>query len=173
MKYSYFFGILFLLSIIGFPNVFAEDTLKIDTILKHDFDTYYKFPKQTELILSGNHDMCPKNDCKMVFDKYVDAYIGTGVTLNALPNNMTMNGYLKLTGSGKDNSIMGLTFKCEPINVEENAKLGTTKYICPKGSGWIIPENKDVEYDYDYSASFELPSGHFILNGTNSGTSGG
>jgi len=42
--------------------------------------------------------MCPKNDCKMIFDKYVDAFIGTGVTLNAKPNNMTLNGYLKLTG---------------------------------------------------------------------------
>jgi len=63
MKYSYFVAIAFLISIVSIPNVFAEGTLKIDTMLEHDFDNYYNFPKQTPLILSGNHDICPSNDC--------------------------------------------------------------------------------------------------------------
>ena len=98
MKFYYVFVIVVLIFLINIPNALAEDTLKIDTILRHDFNTFYNFPKQTPLILSGNHDMCPNDDCKMIFDKYVDAFIGTGVTLNAKPNNMTLNGYLKLTG---------------------------------------------------------------------------
>jgi hypothetical protein len=170
MKYYYIFGIILLLTIIGIPAVFAEDTLKIDTILKHDFDNYYNFPKQTPLILSGNHDMCPSNDCKMIFDKAVDDYMDGGVTLKLEPNKMTVNGYLKLAGSGYGPAIISTLFECESINVEKNTKLGTTKYICPEGSGWFIPaENQDIQYNYDYSASFELPSGHFTLNGTNRG----
>ena len=171
MKY-YYFVIASLIVLINVPNAFGEDTLKIDTILSHDFDNYYNFPKQTPLVLTGNHDMCPGNDCKMIFDKYVDAYIGTGITLNVEPNNMTLNVYFKLKGSGEDKWIIGLLFKCEPIDIEKNAKVGTTKYVCNRDSGWFIPEEREIQYNYDYSASFELPSRHFIFNGTNTGTIG-
>src|SRR5687768_5984663 len=132
---KYYFVISILVILINTPNVFAEDTLKIDTTLTHDFDNYYNFPKQTELILTGNHDMCPSNDCKLVFDKYVDAFIGTGITLEVDPSKMILNGYFKLTGSGEDKWILGLLFKCEPIDMEKNAKMGTTMYVCNEGSG--------------------------------------
>jgi len=169
VKY-YYFIITFLIALINIPSAFGEDRLKIDTILTHDFDTYYNFPKQTPLILTGNHDICPSNNCKMIFDKYVDAFIGTGVTLNVEPNKMTLNGYLKLKGA-EDKGIMGLLFKCEPIDIEKNAKLGTTEYVCPKGSGSFLPEDESLgAYNYDFSASFELPSRHFIFKGTNTGT---
>jgi len=172
MKY-YYFVIPSLIVLINVPNVVGEDTLKIDTILDHDFDTHYNFPKQTQLDLTGNHDMCPSNDCKMIYDKSVEEFIGTGITLNAEPNKMTVNGWFKLKGA-EDKWIIGLLFKCEPIDIEKNAKLGTTKYVCNGGSGSFLPEDESLgAYNYDFSASFELPSRHFILNGTNTATTGG
>jgi len=168
MKYYFFIIVLSLLTI--FPKVLAEDTLKIDTILTHDFDTYYEFPKQTQLILSGNHDMCPSNDCKMIYDKYVEEFIGSGLILNVEPNKMTLNGYFKLAG-GEYKGIMGLLFKCEPIDTGTNAELGTTKYVCYEGSGSFLPEDELLgSYNYDFTASFELPSRHFMFNATNTGT---
>jgi len=150
--------------------VYAEDTLKIDTILKHDFDTYYNFPKQTQLILSGNHDICSSNDCKMIYDKHVEAFIDSGVILNMEPNKMTLNGYFKLAGD-EDKGIIGLLFQCEP-DTETNAELGTTKYVCLEGSGSFLPEDELLgAYNYDFTASFELPSRQFMFNGTNTGTS--
>ena len=98
-------------------SVLAEDTLKIDTILKHDFNTYYNFHKQTPLILSGNNKICPNNDLKMILDKCVDTFTGTGLTLNMEPNKMTSDGYLKLTGSGEDKCIVELLFICKPITI--------------------------------------------------------
>lgn len=86
MKFYYFFVIVVLIFLANIPNVLAEDTLKIDTILRHDFNTVYNLPKQTPLILLGNHDICPNNDCKMIFDKYVNESNETGVTLNAESN---------------------------------------------------------------------------------------
>ena len=171
MKFYYVFVIVVLIFLINIPNALAEDTLKIDTILRHDFNTFYNFPKQTPLILSGNHDMCPNDDCKMIFDKYSDESTGTGVTLTAEPNKMTLNGYLKLTGSGEDKWIVELFFTCNPINIEKNPKLGTTKYICPEGDGNFVPENEQLGlFDYYFTASFELPSRHFIFNGIYTGT---
>lgn len=171
MKFYYFSVIVVLIFLINIPNVLAEDTLKIDTILRHDFNTVYNLPKQTPLILLGNHDMCPNNDCKMIFDKYGNESNETGVTLNAEPNNMTLNGYLKFTGSGEDKGIVELFFTCNPINIEKNPKPGTTKYICPQGDGNFVPENEQLGlYDYHFTASFELPSRHFIFNGIYTGT---
>jgi hypothetical protein len=174
MKYNYIFTITFLISISSISSVYADDTLKLDTTLEHDFNNYYNFPKETELTLTGDHEMCPSNDCKMIFDRHVDAFIGTGITLNVENDQMTLNGYFKLTGSGEDKGIIGLLFRCEQSEVRENAESGTTKYICPKGSGSFLPEDESLgAYDYDYSASFELPSSHFIFNGTSTGTNGG
>jgi len=170
MKYYCVFCIAFLVFLINIPNVFAEDTLKIDSILTHDFDTYYNFPKQTPLILSGNHEVCPGNDCKMIYDKSVDDYGFGGVVLNVEPNKMTMNGFFKLTGSGYK-GIMGLTFQCEPIDTK-TTDVGTTKYVCNGSNGNITPVNEEscCAYSYDFTASFELPSRHFIFNGTHTGT---
>jgi hypothetical protein len=165
---------MFLFSISFILSVHAEDTLKIDTKLIHDFDNYYNFPKETDLTLTGNHEMCPNNDCKMIFDRYVDAFIGTGITLHVENDQMTLNGYFKLTGSGQDKWIIGLLFQCDQPNIIKNAETGTTKYFCDKGNGSFLPEDESLgAYNYDYSALFELPSRKFILNGTSTGTSGG
>jgi hypothetical protein len=169
VKY-YYFIIAFVVALINVPNAFAEDTLKIDTILDHDFDTYYNFPKQTPLILTGNHDMCPSNDCKMIYDKSVDDYGFGGVTLNVEPNKMTMNGFFKLTGSGYK-GILGLTFQCESIDTK-TTDVGTTKHVCNGSNGDITPVNEEscCAYYFDFTASFELPSRHFMLNATHTGT---
>jgi len=179
MRYSIGIVISIFLFLVNIPNAFAEDTLQIDTKLKHspdNIDNYYTFPKQTQLILSGNHEMCPSNNCKIIFDKYVDEFIGSGVVLTTEPNKnkMTLNGYFRLTGGEDDKCIciIGLLFECE-THTETNEKLGTTKYVCG-GSGSFIPEDESKgAYNYDYTASFELPSKHFIFNGTSTGTTGG
>ena len=176
LKNRYYFGITFVIFLMNIPNAFAEDTLQIDTKLKHspdDIDNYYTFPKQTQLILSGNHEMCPSNNCKIIFDKYVDKFIGSGVVLTTEPNKMNLHGYFRLTG-GEDKCIciIGLLFECD-THTETNSKLGTTRYVC-EGSGSFMPEDISLgDYNYDFTASFELPSKHFIFNGTNTRTTGG
>lgn len=102
-----------------YSKCFCRRYLKIDSILTHDFDTYYNFPKQTPLILSGNHEICLSNDCKMIYDKSVDDYGCGGVTLNVESNKMILNGFFKLTGSGYK-GILGLTFQCEPIDTKNH-----------------------------------------------------
>jgi hypothetical protein len=171
MKFYYVFIIAVVILLFNIHSILAYDTLKIDTILRHDSNTVYNFPKQIPLILSGNHDMCPKKDCKLILDNYVHESTGDGVTLNAEPNNMTLNGYIKLTGSGNDKGILDLLFTCNAINTEKNPKLGTTTYICHEGDGNFVPENEQLGvFDYVFTASFELPSGHFVFNGTYTGT---
>ncbi len=170
MRYAYVFGIASLVFLINIPNVFAEDTFKIDSILTHDFDTYYNFPKQTPLILSGNHEMCLSNDCKMIYDKPVDDYGFGGVTSNVESNKMILNGFFKLTGSGYK-GILGLTFQCESIDTK-TTDVGTTKYVCNGSNGNITPvdEQNCCAYYYDFTALFELPLRHFMLNATHTGT---
>jgi len=172
--YHFGFGITFLIALINIPIAFGqedvEDTLKIDTILKQGVETYYVFPKQTPLTLTGEQEMCPSNNCKMIFDKSIEDFGSDGISLSLVPENNTMNvfGYLKLKG-GADKGVLDIGFECDISNIEKNAKLGTTKYVCSDASGWFIPEDIDKQYNYDYSASFELPSRHFILNGTSTG----
>ena len=132
--------------------------------------------EQLGLLANFYHEMCPSNNCKIIFDKYVDEFIGSGVVLTTEPNKnkMTLNGYFRLTGGEDDKCIciIGLLFECE-THTETNEKLGTTKYVCG-GSGSFIPEDESKgAYNYDYTASFELPSKHFIFNGTSTGTTGG
>ncbi len=49
-----------------------------------------------------------------------------------------------------------------------------TRHVCDDGSGSFMPEDISLgDYNYDFTASFELPSRHFIFNGTSTGTTGG
>lgn len=149
---------------INLPNVFAQGSLKIDIILEHDFNNYYDFPQETNLYFEGNNDICPINKCVMMHDKE-DLMAPTFHVENI---KMTLNGAFRLEG-GRDVGQMEFDFTCEPNQVQKNPSIGTTKYTCSGGSGSFIPE-KNALYNYDFSASFDLPSRHFVFNGTNTGT---
>ena len=155
---------IILICLINLPNVFAQGSLKMDLILEHDFNNYYNFPQDTNLYFEGNNDICPINKCVMMYDE--GDFMAP--TFRVEDNNMTLNGAFRLEGS-RDAGIMDFVFTCEPNEIQENPGIGTTKYTCNGGSGSFIPERKAL-CNYDFSASFDLPSRHFVFNGTNTGT---
>jgi hypothetical protein len=58
-----------------------------------------------------------------------------------------------------------LFFMCTFDDIQENLKNGTTKYPCSDQYATGVTRTfNHTAYPYIFSASFELPSRHFVLN---------
>ena len=62
---------------------------------------------------------------------------------------------------------MSFNFGCTFDDIQEDTKKKTTKYICSEPDILDIIRNfNSTHYKYRYTATFELPSRHLVLNAT-------
>lgn len=61
---------------------------------------------------------------------------------------------------------MDIMFVCSFNDIQEDLKNGITKYICSDklAARGLTRVFNHTSYPYTFSASFELPSRHFVLN---------
>ena len=180
--------ILFALSIFGlllsscFSSVFGlgtvNDTFNIDVNLKdrspgllqfNENDDWYEFPKNYELDVKNSSIVCPSNNCKSTSDLAFiihedDRYMSLGGDLKLVDDKS--NGQLT---PKKQKLIEQMTFRfiCYFQDIQEDIVKNTTKYICSEpDSGSINRDYNNTYYPYTFTATFELPSRHLVLNAT-------
>jgi hypothetical protein len=62
---------------------------------------------------------------------------------------------------------MNFDFQCNFQDIKEDTAKKTSKYICSDPQDGSIRRNfNDTTYPYKFTATFELPSRHLILNAT-------
>jgi len=62
---------------------------------------------------------------------------------------------------------MYFDFTCSYQDIQEDLAKKTTKYICSEPQDGSIRRNfNDTTYPYTFTATFELPSRHLVLNAT-------
>ena len=157
-------------SVFGLDTV--NDTFNIDTILSKN---PYAFTDNDPLDLSNSDIVCPSNNCKTIPE-----FAGFAVlTIDEGASFMAMNGFFNLVddmsngklGPKKQKLIeqMDFGFTCSFSDIREDPKNKTTKYICSRPDrDYFDIERKfnSTKYIYRFTASFELPSRHFVLNAT-------
>jgi hypothetical protein len=158
--------------------VFGSESFQIDTILKEGLKVgskvHYHFPIPTDNTFnpSNSKAVCPSNDCVVKFNSPYDLLL----SVDENSSYMSLQGYFRL----QDNQTNG-HFTPKKQNFVENMQIwfgcgfndiievhGSTKYTCSvEDTGGIIARifNSTIS-NYDYSASFELPSMHYVLNAT-------
>jgi hypothetical protein len=158
------------------PNVFAGDAFNIDANLSktqsifktNDTDMWYEFPDNYQFDLSNSTLVCPSNECKTILDVssilVSDMVMGIHGSLTLVDDKT--NGHFD---PKKQNLIesMGFSFSCKYQDIQEDPVKKTTKYICSElDNGSITRTYNDTTYPYKFTATFELPSKHLVLNAT-------
>ena len=188
-KFSIIFalvGLIVLLSLnqgsvfgLGSPN----DTFKIDTVLSKNPISYadagtYKFTKGSQLELSNSDIVCPSNNCKTTLkdEGFTSSPIlsvseESGRTLIAFGDFSLIDDKSNGQLSPKKQKLveeMSINFGCTYNDIQEDTKNKTTKYICSEPDNILSLTRKfnSTTYNYIYTASFELPSRHLVLNAT-------
>ena len=146
---------------------------RYDTIFKPaEYESYSAFPVNRLLDLSSSSIVCPSNQCKITEDEMIfntddnDGSMSLHGDFNLVDDKS--NGNL---GPKKQNLVekMKIAFGCKYQDIQEDPVKDTTKYICsePKNTyAYIERTFNDTLYPYSFTATFELPSRHLILNAT-------
>jgi hypothetical protein len=172
-----FLGITFLVilaSCISVPSAFAGDTFNIDVNLSKsdsmfksdDDDKWYQFPDDYQLDFSNSSLVCPSNQCKTTLDVH-SFLVGDSA--------MSMVANLQLVDDGTNGHLtpkkqkliekMQFSFSCKYQDIQEDLMKKTTKYICSEPDDATISRNyNDTTYPYKFTATFELPSRHLVIN---------
>lgn len=180
MKYYYHFVFLFLI-IINIPNVFAGDSFNVDVNLSkgepspiktssEDNSVWYELIDNNQLDVSNSSLVCPSNECKMT--GYADRMI-----FISSDNYMALAGKFNLEDDKSNGQYtpkkkdlveqMNFDFTCNYQDIQENLTKKTTKYICSEPQdGSITRLFNDTRYPYTFTATFELPSRHLVINAT-------
>jgi hypothetical protein len=158
-------------------NAYAG-TIRIDGFLEvpDRISKTYDFPKGGLFELSNNNTVCPSNQCKLIPNTKVTS-TPSGMYLASNENGMMLTGFYRLQDNitnahfthKKQKLVEGVDFmfSCVFDDIQENLKNGTTKYLCSDKStlfGAATRSFNNTNYPYNFSASFELPSRHFVLN---------
>jgi len=162
----------------GIPN--NTKTLRIEATMEEDkrlSGEFYNFPKDG-IFEINNSKTCPSNQCKFILEMesdpirllFTDKYMMLSGDYR-LQDNIT-NGHFT-PKKQKLVEEMGFHSQCYFDDIQENLKNGTTKYICSgkhdEFAGTAMGAHafrhfNDTWYPYTFSASFELPSRHFVFN---------
>jgi hypothetical protein len=163
------------------PSVFAGNTFNIDVNLSkgkpspiktssEDNSVWYELVDNNQLDISNSSIVCPSNQCKMT--GYADRMIFiSGDDYMALAGNFNLvddqsNGHFN-PKKQKLIEQMDFEFNCRYQDIQENSAKKTTKYICSDPQdGSIRRTFNDTMYPYRFTATFELPSRHLVINAT-------
>jgi hypothetical protein len=158
-------------------NAYAG-TIRIEGILEESdkISKTYDFPKHGIFEISNNNKVCPSNQCKLIPNTKVTS-TPSGMFLASNGDSMMLTGFYRLQDDitnghfthKKQKLVEGIDFmfSCVFDDIQENLKNGTTKYLCSDKStlfGGAARSFNNTNYPYTFSASFELPSRHFVLN---------
>lgn len=156
-----------------------KGTIRVEGTLEEDVNSYY-LPKDGIFVISDNNDVCPSNQCKLIPKNLGCSSSPSGmfITFSEEGNSKSMAGCYRLQDDitnghftpKKQELVEGVHFyfRCSFDDIQEDLKNGTAKYICSDEyalSGASRTFN-NTDYPYTFSASFELPSRHFVLNAT-------
>jgi hypothetical protein len=163
------------------PSAFAGDSFNIDVNLTEynpytarvENPNWYKPDKNYNLDISNSSIVCPSNQCKGIPDE---------ITLILKPddNAMSLLGKFKLVDDKTNGHFtpkkqklvegMNMNFFCTFNDIQEDIAKNITKYICsePKNTiiAYITRVFNNTNYPYTFTATFETPSGHLVLNAT-------
>jgi hypothetical protein len=171
----------------GFSNdtyagIEGAGTLRIEGIMVESFliPGFYYFPKDVIFEINNSKTICPSNQCKFIDDMERDR-----IHLLFTEDYMLLSGNYRLQDNITNGHFtpkkqklvenMGFHSLCYFDDIQEDLKNGTTKYICSgkydefKGTAMgahAVRNFNKAWYPYTFSASFELPSRHFVLNAT-------
>jgi hypothetical protein len=164
------------------PNVFAGDSFNLDVNISEQYtpllqmaesDIWHKLPDNTNytLNISNSSIVCPSNQCKgiprtMTFAVTPDFYQSMNLIAFFKLVDDKSNGHFT---PKKQALVEGMTmnFYCKFQDIQEDIVKNTTKYICSEpASGYITRTFNNTIYHYTFTATFETPSGHLVLNAT-------
>jgi len=154
MKYFCIFAIVFLICMVGIPNVNAGDTFNIDTNLTeynpHNYPVenpnWFKPDKNSNFNFSNSSNVCPSNQCQAT------KLDGITLILDPAEHTITLLGEFNLVdnksnghfGPKKQEFIeeMDMTFFCKFNDIQEDIAKNTTKYVCSKPNyGNVVDKN--------------------------------
>lgn len=157
------------------------DTFNVDVYLSEgtpspiktsedDDSEWHELVNNNQLDISNSSIVCPSNHCKM--KSYADKMI-----FIRSDDYMALAGKFDLVDDQSNGQFnpkkqelieqMDFDFRCNYQDIQEDSAKKTTKYICSDPQdGSIRRMFNDTTYPYTFTATFELPSRHFILNAT-------
>jgi hypothetical protein len=159
----------------------ARDTFNVDVILSkgspspiktssEDSSVWYELVDNNQLDISNSSIVCPSNQCKMnaYADRMIfissDDYMALAGGFNLVDD--PSNGHLN-PKKQKLIEQMDFNFNCRYQDIQEDSAKKTTKYICSEPDNGSIRRNfNDTTYPYKFTATFELPSRHLVINAT-------
>ena len=155
-------------------------TIRIEGILDEPDRTSktYGFPKDGVFEISNNSKICPSNQCELIPNTRVVTSTPTGMFLafSEDGNAMTLAGYYRLQDDITNGHFtpkkqklvedVSFLFLCTFDDIQEDLENGTTKYLCSDQHAIFGATRtfNHTTYPYTFSASFELPSRHYVLN---------
>jgi len=146
---------------------------RYDTIFKPSKnESYSAFPVNRVVDLSNSSIVCPSNQCKITEDEMIfktddnDGSMSLYGDFNIVDDKS--NGHF---GPKKQNLVerMNISFGCRYQDILEDPVKQTTKYICSEPNNtyaYIERSYNNTLYPYRFTATFELPSRHLVLNAT-------
>ena len=133
---------------------------------------WYELPDEEnyQLDVSNSSIVCPSNQCRTA--SYTDKMI-----FISSDNYMALAGGFNLVDDQTNGHFtpkkqklieqMYFDFTCNYQDIQEDLAKETTKYICSEPQdGSIRRTFNDTTYPYTFTATFELPSRHLVLNTT-------
>lgn len=160
---------------------FAKDSFNVDVFLskgkpspivtsEDDHSVWYELVDNNQLDISNSSIVCPSNQCKMM--AYADRMIFIGADdYMALAGGFNLvdvesNGHFNAKKQ-KLVEQMNFDFACHYQDIQEDSVKNTTNYICSDPDNGSIRRNfNDTTYPYKFTATFELPSRHLVMNAT-------
>jgi hypothetical protein len=146
------------------PITFEDDS--------EDESVWYELPDKGDyqFDVSNSSIVCPSNQCKIM--SYADKML-----FITMDNGMALAGNFKLIDDKSNGHLnpkkqqlieqMNFDFNCNYQDIQEDLAKKTTKYICSDPQDGSIRRNfNDTTYPYTFTATFELPSRHLVLNAT-------
>jgi polyhydroxyalkanoate synthesis regulator phasin len=156
------------------------DTINVDTKLwRYDtlskpaeYESFSAFPVNRLLDVSSSSIVCPSNQCKITEDEMIfktddnDGSMQLYGDFNIVDDKSNGN-----FGPKKQNLIekMSISFGCHYQDIQEDPVKKTTKYICSEPNNnyaFMTRSFNNTLYPYTFTATFELPSRHLVLNAT-------
>ena len=159
-----------------FTSASTKDSFSIDVnLLKYNQSNQknlYIIPGNYNLNLSGSTLVCPSNDCETEFKHLAFTLDEKGEFMDLIGDFKLIDNKSNGQLSPKEKNLveqMSLQFPCQLSSIQKDAENGITKYICSdkvEDDGNIFRKYNSTQYRYKFTASFELPSRHYILNAT-------
>lgn len=159
----------------------SGDTFNIDVNLSkgkpspiitssEDHSVWYELVDNNQLDVSNSSVVCPSNECKMT------SYAARMIFISS-DDYMALAGKFNLVDDNSNGQFnpkkqklieqMDFDFTCNYQDIQEDAAKKTTKYVCSEPQdGSIRRTYYDTTYPYKFTATFELPSRHLVINAT-------